>query len=77
MSMKKSNDTVGNRTRDHPVCSTVSQLTAPPRTVKYEMCFLLTFVNLTKNCIQKLFLQPIQQFAIQAHRVHENNIDPT
>jgi hypothetical protein len=77
MSIKKSNDTIGNRTRDHPVCSAVSQLSAPPRAVKYEMCFLLTFVNLTENCTQKLFLQPIQQFDIQAHRVHEIKIDPT
>jgi hypothetical protein len=28
--MKNSNDTIGNRTRDLPVCSTVPQLTACP-----------------------------------------------
>ena len=31
MSMKNSNDTIGNRTRDLPACSAVPQLTAPPR----------------------------------------------
>jgi hypothetical protein len=31
MSMKNSNDTIGNRTCDLPVCSTVPQPTAPPR----------------------------------------------
>jgi hypothetical protein len=31
MSMKSSNDTIGNRTRNLPVCSTVPQPTAPPR----------------------------------------------
>ena len=31
MSMKNSNDTIGNRTRDLPSCSAVSQQTAPPR----------------------------------------------
>jgi len=31
MSMKKSNDTIGNRTRDLPACSAVPQSTAPPR----------------------------------------------
>ena len=31
MSMKKSNDTIGNRTRDLPACSAVPQPTAPPR----------------------------------------------
>ena len=30
MSMKNSNDTIGNRTRDFPACSAVPQLTAPP-----------------------------------------------
>jgi len=28
--MKNSNDTIGNRTRDLPVCSAVPQPTAPP-----------------------------------------------
>jgi hypothetical protein len=31
MSMKNSSDTIGNRSRDLSVCSTVSQSTAPPR----------------------------------------------
>jgi hypothetical protein len=31
MSMKNSNDTIGNRTRDLPACSAVPQPTAPPR----------------------------------------------
>jgi hypothetical protein len=31
MSMKNSNDTIGNLTRDLPVCSAVPQPTAPPR----------------------------------------------
>ena len=29
--MKKSNDTIGNRNRDHPACSAVPEPTAPPR----------------------------------------------
>ena len=32
MSMKNSSDIIGNRTRDLPTCSAVSQPTAPPRT---------------------------------------------
>ena len=35
MSMKNSNDTVGNRTRDLPACNAVPQSTAPPRTPIY------------------------------------------
>jgi hypothetical protein len=31
MAMKNSNDTIGNRSRDLPVCSVVPQPTAPPR----------------------------------------------
>jgi hypothetical protein len=31
MSMKNSNNTIGNRTRDLPACSAVTQPTAPPR----------------------------------------------
>jgi len=31
MSMKNSNDTIGNRTRDLPVCSALPQPTTPPR----------------------------------------------
>jgi hypothetical protein len=42
MSMKNSNDTIGNRTRDLPACSAVPQPTAPPRAplkvaYKYEI----------------------------------------
>ena len=33
MSMKNSNDTIGNRTRELPACSTVLQPTAPPQRV--------------------------------------------
>jgi len=33
MSMKNSNDTIGNRTRDLPACSAVAQPTAPLRAV--------------------------------------------
>ena len=36
MSMKNSNDTIGNRTRDLPTCSAVPQPTAPLR-VKYQL----------------------------------------
>jgi len=34
MSMKKSNDTIGNQTRDLLACSAVSQPTAPPQKLK-------------------------------------------
>jgi hypothetical protein len=36
MSMKNSNDTVGNRARDLPVCNALPQPTAPPRDPQKE-----------------------------------------
>jgi len=36
MSMKNSNDTIGNRTRDLPTCSAVPQTTALPRAMEDE-----------------------------------------
>jgi hypothetical protein len=36
MSMKNSNDTIGNRTRDFPTCSAVPQPTAPPRASQFR-----------------------------------------
>jgi hypothetical protein len=41
--MKNYNDTIGNRTRELPVCSAVPQPTAPPRTPVLE----LRAVNIT------------------------------
>jgi hypothetical protein len=45
ISMKKSSDTLGNRTRDLPVCSAVPKLTAPPRPRQLyeEGCILSRF----------------------------------
>ena len=37
MSMKNSNDTIGNGTRHLPVCTVVSQPTAPPRTPNHTL----------------------------------------
>jgi hypothetical protein len=41
MSMKNSNDTIGNRTRYFPNCSAVPQLTAPPRGPLNGACFVM------------------------------------
>jgi hypothetical protein len=40
MSMKNSSDTIGNRTRDLPVCSAVPQPTAPPAACRYELVYV-------------------------------------
>jgi hypothetical protein len=49
MPMKKSTDTIGNRTRDLPVCSAVPQPTAPPRPL---------------NIIKKLWGRPFLLFSV-------------
>jgi hypothetical protein len=42
MSMKNSSDTIGNRIRDLPACSAVSQPTAPPAAcLIVQMCSLV------------------------------------
>ena len=38
MSIKNSNDTIGNRTRNLPVCSAVPQPTEPPRCCSVRIC---------------------------------------
>ena len=54
MSMKNSNDTVGNRTRDLPACSAVHQPTAPPRTLQFHCLQLQGHVTLARlgGCYQ-------------------------
>jgi len=60
--MKNSSDTVGNRTRDLPICSAVPQLTAPPRApyVQGTMFFSVTCVMRSF----KLFQLHIHEFAL-------------
>jgi hypothetical protein len=47
MSMKNSSDTIENRTRGVPVCSAVSQPTAPPRAI----FMMLATINNNKTSI--------------------------
>ena len=46
MSMKNSNDTIGNRTRDLPACSAVPQSTAPRRAPIFSYVDLITCIQL-------------------------------
>jgi len=54
MSIKTSNDTIGNRTRDLPACSAAPQPTAPPRAppmLKTSRLMLVTIVTgIYKSC---------------------------
>ena len=47
--MKYSNDTIGNGTRDLPVCSSVPQPTAPPRAPRHIILFTLLFFHGNKG----------------------------
>jgi hypothetical protein len=40
LSRKNSNDTIGNRTRDLPICSVVPQPTSPPRAPIYIYIYI-------------------------------------
>jgi hypothetical protein len=51
MSMKNSNDTIGNRIRDLPTCSVVPQPTALPRAPAFKVQWFRAPTALTlKNC---------------------------
>jgi len=55
MSTKNSNNTIGNRTRDLPVCSAVPQPTAPPRAPKCQIfCLILTKFGLSDRFSLKI-----------------------
>ena len=46
MSMKNSNDTIGNRTRDLPTCNAVPQPTALPRAPPHYICiYIYIYIN--------------------------------
>ena len=49
MSMKNSNDTIGNRTRDLPACSAVLQPNAPPRTPNQHMNLYLNKTDIQQS----------------------------
>jgi hypothetical protein len=54
--MKNSGDTIGNRTRDLPACSTVPQPTSPPRTPVYKIYKILTEIQICRVSFQLLVL---------------------
>jgi hypothetical protein len=51
MSMKNSNDTIGNGNHDLPACSAVPQPTAPSRA---PVCFVLYDSQYRKYCVNEL-----------------------
>ena len=59
MSIKNSNDTIGNRTRDLPACSAVPQPTAPPRTpprdrpIKWKTTFVVKNTSASAGATRK------------------------
>jgi hypothetical protein len=60
MSMKNSNDTIGNRTQDLPVCSAVPQSTAPLY-AEYCRCICRIFLSSLTPCNTSSFLtRPLQ-----------------
>ena len=60
MSMNNSNDTIGNRTRDLPTCSAVSQPTAPQHTPPFKR-YIMTL------SLKPLYFPSKFQFESQSH----------
>ena len=58
MSLKNSNDTIGNRTSDLPACSAVPQPTAPPR-APFKLCTVIYFIR-----------RPYTFHSLQLHSTH-------
>jgi len=61
--MKNSNETIGNRTRDLPACSAVSQPTAPPRApllidTYYFYNFFSNLIKIACMCTKTVIPRP-------------------
>ena len=54
MSMKNSNDTIGNRTRDLPACSAVPQPTAPPRAPLNLTCTRIRYIKIDNSSFERV-----------------------
>jgi hypothetical protein len=63
----KIRDSIGNRTRDLPVCSAVPQPTAPPRTPSFSLCIYLfhVYYNVGLLSCQVLELHHRQELCAQ------------
>jgi hypothetical protein len=57
MSMKNSNDTIGNQTRDLLTCSAVPQPTAPPRAhlVYVDIIIIIIIIIIIVSCHKPIF----------------------
>jgi len=69
--MKKSNETIGNRTRDLPACSAVPQPTAPPCALifmlvcgKYYLCWNLANISLCQYLATIYFCQCLASISV-------------
>jgi len=64
MSMKNSNDTIGNRTRDLPACNAVPQPTALPRApiYSYQLCKNIDYCLIECDAVQSTTRILIQVF---------------
>jgi len=68
---KKSNDTIGNRTRDLPACSAVPQPTAPPAACSHMHCVLRHNSRLLQSS-QSYVTQLVQLLGLQQARIPSN-----
>jgi hypothetical protein len=64
MSLKNSDDIIGNRTHDLPACSVVPQPTAPPRDPFIRQCILYVQMNTYMFRYKLGYIQALLQFSI-------------
>jgi hypothetical protein len=67
MSMKNSNDTIGNRTSDLPACSTVPQPTTPQRTAPYLKLYKNFGILFSTENFVSIFISTLLQTRLPLH----------
>jgi len=83
MSIKNSNNTIGNRIRDFPACRAVPQPTAPPRSSPTERHYFKSQINLIflfvissfprKKCVCSYIALPTCSFPAYLYPLHDHS----
>jgi len=64
--MKNSNDTIGNRTRDLPACSTVTQPTTPLHTPTNNVGNYNNSQHEINHCLNTIFIHPVTEEEVES-----------
>jgi len=67
MSIKNSNDTIGNRTRDLPACTAVSQPTVPPRASGRIVLYIYIYIYIVYKKSSRNIFKNVTHYS-EAHK---------